>query len=173
VSKSRWTPSGPSPATSRAYGGRKNLILDFLVVPSDHCPRCDGPPQPAFEGTRNYEAQVVSVTNALADAKVAVYPVNPSGVQTQGYFDVATRRSTAFYGPTGNTEKNAMNRESEARFAAQESMEEVAQQTGGKICVNNNDSPTASKPPSLRAPPTTKSLIIPMPPTGAESSIRL
>jgi len=41
----------------------------------------------------------------LADAKVAVYPVNPSGVQTQGYFDVATRRSTAFYGPTGNTEK--------------------------------------------------------------------
>jgi VWFA-related protein len=121
------------------YGGRKNLIWISSSFPLTIAPDALAHHNLAFEGTRNYEAQVASVTNALADAKVAVYPVNPSGVQTQAYFDVATRRSTLFYGPTGNTEKNAMNRESEARFAAQESMQEVAQQTGGKICVNNND----------------------------------
>jgi hypothetical protein len=92
-----------------------------------------------FEGNHSYEAEVASVTNALADAKVAVYPVNPAGVQTQAFFDVSTRRSSTGYGTVQNQEKNALNRENEARFATQESMAAVAEQTGGKICVNNND----------------------------------
>lgn len=121
------------------YSGRKNLIWISSSFPLTIAPDAMQHHNLGFENNRNYESEVAAVTNALADAKVAVYPVNPSGVQTQQFFDVATRRSNAFYGPTGNTEKNTLNRENEARFATQESMQEVAEQTGGKICVNNND----------------------------------
>lgn len=121
------------------YSGRKNLIWISSSFPLTIAPDAMQHHNLQFEANRNYESEVAAVTNALADAKVAVYPVNPTGVQTQTFFDVSTRRSTAYYGPTGNTEKNTLNRENEARFATQESMQEVAEQTGGKICVNNND----------------------------------
>ena len=43
------------------------------------------------------------------------------------------------YGTAPYTEARTLNRESEARFSSQESMQEVAEQTGGKVCINNND----------------------------------
>jgi VWFA-related protein len=121
------------------YSGRKNLIWISSSFPLTISPDAMQHHNLSFEGNRNYEAQVASVTNALADAKIAVYPVNPAGVQTQAFFDVSNHRTTTYYGPTGNTEKNTLNRENEARFSTQESMQEVAAQTGGKICVNDND----------------------------------
>jgi VWFA-related protein len=120
------------------YTGRKNLIWISSSFPLTISPDATAQHNVAFEGNRNYSSEVASVTNALADAKVAVYPVNPLGVQTQAYFDVSVRKSNT-YGVQPNTLKNTLNRENEARFASQESMQEVAQQTGGKICVNNND----------------------------------
>jgi len=120
------------------YSGRKNLIWISSSFPLTISPDATAQHNLAFEGNRNYGRDVAAVTNALADAKVAVYPVNPLGVQTQAYFDVSVRRTNT-YGVQPNTEKNTLNRENEARFASQESMQEVAQQTGGKICVNNND----------------------------------
>src|SRR5579864_6037298 len=120
------------------YSGRKNLIWISSSFPLTISPDATAQHNVAFEGNRNYSSEVASVTNALADAKVAVYPVNPVGVQTQAYFDVSVRKTNT-YGVQPNTLKNTLNRENEARFASQESMQEVAQQTGGKICVNNND----------------------------------
>lgn len=121
------------------YSGRKNLIWISSSFPLTIAPDAMRHYNLGFEATRTYETQVAAVTTALADAKVAVYPVNPAGVQTQKFFDVATRRSNTDYGAMQNVEKNTLNRENEARFAMQQSMEEVAEQTGGKICVNNND----------------------------------
>jgi VWFA-related protein len=121
------------------YNGRKNLIWISSSFPLTISPDATQQHNLAFEGNRSYASEVAGVTNALADAKVAVYPVNPVGVQTQGFFDVSVRRSTVGYGTQPDTLKNTLNRENEARFASQESMQEVAQQTGGKICVNNND----------------------------------
>jgi len=121
------------------YSGRKNLIWISSSFPLTISPDAMQHHNLSFEANRNYETEVAAVTNALADAKVAVYPVNPAGVQTQAFFDVSTHRAQTYYGPTGNTEKNTLNRENEARFATQESMQEVAAQTGGKICVNDND----------------------------------
>lgn len=120
------------------YGGRKNLIWISSSFPIAITTDATAHHNLGFEGTANYTDRIVSVTNALADAKVAVYPVNPSGVQTQAFFDVSTRRSTT-YGPTANQQKNSLNRENEARFSAEQSMKEVAEQTGGKVCVDNND----------------------------------
>jgi VWFA-related protein len=121
------------------YSGRKNLIWVSSSFPLMIAPDATQHHNLGFDGTHNYEAEVISVTNALADAKVAVYPVNPTGIQTQAFFDVANQRSRPGWGITPNTEKNTLNRENEARFSTQESMQEVADQTGGKICVNNND----------------------------------
>ena len=105
------------------YSGRKNLIWISSSFPLTIAPDAMQHHNLAFESNRNYESEVAAVTNALADAKIAVYPVSPSGVQTQAFFDVTSHRTTVAYGPTGNTEKNALNRENEARFASQESMQ--------------------------------------------------
>jgi VWFA-related protein len=121
------------------YSGRKNLIWISASFPLTISPDATQQHNLSFEGNRNYAREVESVTNALADAKIAVYPVNPLGVQTQAYFDVAVRRSTVGYGNQQNTMKNSLNRENDVQFASQESMQSVAEQTGGKICVNNND----------------------------------
>jgi VWFA-related protein len=120
------------------YSGRKNLIWISSSFPLTIAPDAMQHHSLSFEGNRNYAMEVAAVTNALADAKVAVYPVNPAGVQTQAYYDVSNH-GTINYGSIGNTQKNALNRENEALFAAQESMQEVAEQTGGKVCVNHND----------------------------------
>ncbi len=117
------------------YPGRKNLIWISSSFPMTIDPDAVAPNNASLYGTRNYGDLVAATTNALADAKVSVYPVNPSGVQTQQFYTV-TEGSPALlatdkYGP--------LTRESQARFASVESMTEVAQQTGGKICINNND----------------------------------
>src|SRR5260370_22126484 len=93
----------------------------------------------AFEGNRNYEDLVAPATNALADAKVSVLSVKPAGVQTQSLFQAAKAPTTVGYGTQPYAEARTLNRESLARFSSVESMTDVAQQTGGKICINNND----------------------------------
>jgi hypothetical protein len=118
------------------YPGRKNLIWISTSFPMTIDPDAVAANNASSYGTRNYGDLVRAATNALADAKVSVYPVNPAGVQTQQFFTVTKSPdlpSTAAYGAA------TMNRESQARFSSEESMTEVAQQTGGKICINNND----------------------------------
>src|SRR5438876_6123793 len=57
------------------YPGRKNLIWISSSFPMTVSPDALATHNLAFEGTRNYEDLVAAATNALADAKVAVYPV--------------------------------------------------------------------------------------------------
>ena len=121
------------------YSGRKNLIWISSSFPLTISPDATAQHNLAFEGNRNYASQIAAVTNALADAKVAVYPVNPVGVQTQAYFDASARRTATYSSGAPTSVRNTLNRENEARFASEESMQEVAQGTGGKICANNND----------------------------------
>ncbi len=121
------------------YPGRKNLIWISTSFPMTIAPDAVAAHSLGFEGNRNYADLVSAATNALADAKVSVYPVNPAGVQTQSFFQATKAPATAGYGTAPYAESRTLNRESQARFSAVESMTEVAQQTGGKICVNNND----------------------------------
>jgi VWFA-related protein len=121
------------------YPGRKNLIWVSSSFPMTIAPDALAAHNLAFEGNRNYADLVAAATNALADAKVSVYPVNPAGVQTQSYFMATKAPPSPGYGTAPYTEARTLNRESQARFSSVESMTEVAQQTGGKICINNND----------------------------------
>jgi hypothetical protein len=86
-------------------------------------------------GTRNYADQISAVASALTDAQVAVYPVDPRGIETEQQFaaTAAGRINNPF------SEGATLNRESGLRFSDQQSMQDLAEQTGGQVCLNNND----------------------------------
>ncbi len=121
------------------YPGRKNLIWISTSFPMTLEPDANAANNTSLTGTRNYRDLVALATNALADAKVSVYPVNPAGIQTQSFFMATKAPATVGYGSAPYNETRTLNRESEARFSSEESMNEVAEQTGGKVCINNND----------------------------------
>jgi VWFA-related protein len=121
------------------YPGRKNLIWISTSFPMTIAPDANAAHNTGFEGNRNYGDQVAVATNALADAKVSVYPVNPAGVQTQSFFSAGGAPKQPGFGQQPYAEARNLDRENQARFASVESMTEVAQQTGGSVCINNND----------------------------------
>jgi VWFA-related protein len=99
------------------YPGRKNLLWISSSFPLTLIPDVDG-----FVGFRQYETQMRKAANALAEAKVAVYPIDPAGVEVQRYFQSDTRlRSGANRNPQGS-----LNRESIIRMNLRETMEIVA-----------------------------------------------
>jgi len=116
------------------YPGRKNLIWLSSAFPLAITPDANLTMVARFSGMRNYSAEMTAVASALTDAQIAVYPVDPRGMETQALFDPETRGKTNPF-----SEGATLNRESTVRFSTQESMENLAQQTGGKVCVNDND----------------------------------
>jgi VWFA-related protein len=121
------------------YPGRKNLIWVSSSFPMMISPDATAAHNLGFEGNRSYADLVAVATNALADAKVSVYPVNPAGVQTQSFFSAAGAPKQPGWGQQPYAEGRTLDRESLSRFSGVESMTEVANQTGGTICINNND----------------------------------
>jgi VWFA-related protein len=114
------------------YPGRKNLLWVSSSFPIQIAPDDVN----KFNGLRNYDDRTVEVTNALSDARVAVYPLDAGGLQTQSYFNASTRvRGT----PTARSMGNSIQHEDVVRFSKQESMTMLADGTGGRICVNDND----------------------------------
>src|SRR5260370_2624652 len=77
---------------------------------------------------------MTAVASALTDAQVSVYPVDARGMETQALFDPQSRGKTNPF-----SEGATLNRESNVRFSMQESMQDLARHTGGKVCLNNND----------------------------------
>jgi VWFA-related protein len=116
------------------YPGRKNLIWLSSAFPLAITPDANLSMVAKFSGMRNYGADMTAVASALTDAQIAVYPVDPRGMETQALFDPESRgKSNPF------SEGATLNRESTVRFSTQESMQNLAQQTGGKVCLNDND----------------------------------
>jgi VWFA-related protein len=116
------------------YPGRKNLIWLSSAFPLAITPDANLQMVARFSGMRNYGADMTAVASALTDAQIAVYPVDPRGIETQALFDPESRgKSNPF------SEGATLSRESNVRFSVQESMQDLAQQTGGKVCLNNND----------------------------------
>jgi VWFA-related protein len=115
------------------YPGRKNLLWVSSSFPLLIGPDTDN----KFTSMRMYQPQMDEVATALADAQVAVYPMDPAGLETQHYFDASTRVTNP--GLTGGVASRSVQREDVSRFSKQASMELLAEETGGRICVNNND----------------------------------
>jgi VWFA-related protein len=117
------------------YPGRKNLIWISSAFPLAILPDQNATLAARFVGTRNYAEEISAVASALTDAQIAVYPVDPRGIETEQQFAAtsAGRVTNPF------SEGATLNRESGLRFSDQQSMQDLAQQTGGQVCLNNND----------------------------------
>jgi len=116
------------------YPGRKNLIWLSSAFPLSIMPDANLTLVARFSGARNYGGDMAAVASALTDAQVSLYPIDPRGVETQALFDPQSQGKLNPF-----SEGATLHRESDLRYSNQETMENLADQTGGQICLNNND----------------------------------
>jgi VWFA-related protein len=113
------------------YPGRKNLLWISSAFPIS----LDTHFQPTGMGREQYDAQIWRITNALSDAKVAVYPVNPAGVQPHALFEAETRPRDY----SGQGTADTLSREINSNANKDTTMRSVAEATGGVPCIGDND----------------------------------
>ncbi len=137
------------------YPGRKNLIwlsesIPFGVFPdvkgimrsSEDVRGQIGQDSPAnvrntFLNKRDYVDQLALISNLLADAQVAVYPVDARGLIGSALSNVANNVSGQ--GAAGGLASRAEGRQAEELFQAHYSMRDIAEKTGGLPYYNRND----------------------------------
>jgi len=118
--------------------GRKNLIWVSESFPISIAPDQDTGNNP-FAGNREYTDQVKIVANALTDSQVAVYPMDVRGLQAQQSLSASQNVSSPQYRMRGPAIASQLNNEDSDLQQSQGTMDELAQDTGGKACKNNND----------------------------------
>src|ERR1700688_2924604 len=118
--------------------GRKNLIWISESFPLSIAPDPDTGNNP-FGGVREYSEQVKMVANALTDAQVAVYPMDVRGLQANQVFSASQNTSRPQTLMTGPRIAGQLNQEDIDLQQSQGTMDELAQDTGGKACKNGND----------------------------------
>lgn len=121
---------------TRSHPGRKNLIWVSGAFPIVFAPGRTSD----FELTRSYAAEMRRTTNLLADARVAVYPVDARGLVGALMGDA----SNPLRNPLGQTRSRrevieALTRHSTEIESPQQAMEQVATDTGGRAYYNRND----------------------------------
>jgi VWFA-related protein len=119
------------------YPGRKNLVWFSESFPIWIEPTADFGSNP-FMGSTTYEGKVREAADALTDAQVAVYPVDARALEEPGAFSAANENTSTLQHPGGDI-GGALSREDSLRINSQATMEEIADETGGKTCKNTND----------------------------------
>jgi len=117
------------------YPGRKNILWISTSFPlqlfaGDQT--ATGNPN----DLRAFQGDMQEVGSALMDAKIAIYPMDPGGVRTQSMFEAQSRvRQPA----DGQRMGQAIQREDVLRQGEQQVMSDLADQSGGRVCLNDND----------------------------------
>jgi VWFA-related protein len=119
------------------YPGRKNLLWFSESFPTWLAPDAEFGRQP-FEGTADYGDKIKKASQALTDARIAVYPVDARGLEPDQLYASSSSPHLDQKNP-GQGLARQISRDSNARSDAQATMEQIAQATGGKICDNTND----------------------------------
>ena len=122
------------------YKGRKNLIWVSASFPIVLLPDPDFGKYTNVPGeTRVYGEKVQDAANALTDAQVAVYPVDARGLESEAPFSAAESGAPRSPKTISRTVSDQLDREGYARGMKQDTMDVLAQGTGGKTCKNAND----------------------------------
>src|ERR1700728_2838026 len=119
------------------YPGRKNLLWFSESFPNWIAPTADFGSD-SFAGTANYADKIRHASEALADARIAVYPVDARGLEASQLYSVGQNPHINRNNP-GAGFGGQLSRESSTRIDTQSTMQQLAEATGGKICVNTND----------------------------------
>lgn len=127
-----------------AYPGRKNLIWlseSFPIMLWPDLDYGDTTRQYAtyLKSARSYQGQLQDATNALSDAQVAVYPVDIRGLQTPQVLVSSTQQGATRQLAAARSTAAQLRRESQTRLSSQQSMDALAEGSGGKTCENTND----------------------------------
>ena len=118
--------------------GRKNLIWVSESFPISVAPDPDTGNNP-FAGSREYTEQVKTVGNTLTDAQVAVYPMDSRGLQANQALSASQNVSRPQSQMTGPQIAARLNSEDNDLVQSHGTMDELAQDTGGRACKNSND----------------------------------
>ncbi|MDR3720837.1 MAG: VWA domain-containing protein [Candidatus Acidoferrales bacterium] len=119
------------------YPGRKNLLWFSESFPDWIAPSSDFGAD-SFQGTADYSDKIRKASQALTDARIAVYPVDARGLEAN---QITSASSTPQINPRnpGGGFGAQLGRENNTRIDTQATMQQIAEQTGGKTCVNTND----------------------------------
>ncbi len=119
------------------YPGRKNLLWFSESFPVWIEPSADMGIFP-FNGSADYADKIRNATNALTDARIAVYPVDARGLETTQLYSAGQNPPMDPRNVRGGF-GGQINRENSQRLDAQATMQQFAEETGGKTCENTND----------------------------------
>jgi VWFA-related protein len=108
------------------FPGRKNLIWFSGSIPRTYWGGDLGSPFPDAE---DFVSEIANATDALTLSRVAVYPIDARGLETDPAFSAANGRM-----PSINSSTNFNTR----RFFDHSDIEDVADRTGGKAFYNTN-----------------------------------
>jgi VWFA-related protein len=142
-------------AISRAvsgFPGRKNLVwlsgsFKIRLRPSEStvlgvAERTTQAASAVSDLTSNssYQEAIRHLTTMMAEARIAVYPVDVRGLRTGGVAIGVGSESSRSMVDVGNTDtyNNALNSQSESRFGERSSMLDLAEQTGGHLFLDND-----------------------------------
>jgi VWFA-related protein len=119
------------------YSGRKNLLWFSESFPNWITPNPDFGSD-LFAGTAVYMDKIRIASQALADARIAVYPVDARGLDTSAALSASQSPQLHPSKPGGGLPA-LVNREDNARLDSQNTMRQLAEESGGKVCLNTND----------------------------------
>jgi VWFA-related protein len=115
--------------------GRKNLLWMSASFPAGLMPNPDLGGRDSFETTRNYTESIMKATDLLNLAHVAVYPVDIRGLQVNPMFSAASNPSMA---PNSNAGAKAVSNFNDTQTAEHSTMNQMADETGGRAFYNTN-----------------------------------
>jgi VWFA-related protein len=126
------------------YPGRKNLIWVSASFPISLSAFADpDAPDKTKPGTSDatsvYATKLKEAANSLTEARVAVYPVDALGPQSEVFSSAQESGAPRRPDTVSTIVAKQIDRETSDRMAAQETMDTLARGTGGKPCMNYND----------------------------------
>lgn len=119
-----------------AYPGRKNVIWFSGAFPVTQLPTGDGGGSDPFAGVVDFTSEMQDTSYAMSLAQIAVYPVDVRGVIASPIFSAANGGSSF---RNGGQTLNAVSNFNTRVADEQMTMRQIAEDTGGKAYVNNND----------------------------------
>jgi VWFA-related protein len=123
------------------YPGRKNLVWVSASFPLTYAPDVALSFEPShLVYYRNYEHEIRETANVVGDAQISIYPVDARGLVGSELVDASkpmTDETGHLY--TGGVLGELVTRSSNDRLNDQASMQEVADLTGGRAFLNQND----------------------------------
>lgn len=117
------------------YPGRKNILWISTSFPLELAPNGDAS-SANFSNLSVFQGDMQEVGTALMDGKIAIYPVDAGGVRTQSMFEASARVRQP---SNGARLGQSIQREDALRQSAQQVMRDLADQTGGRVCLGDND----------------------------------